>query len=150
MINQIKDIFKTAASFLQSGVAPPNSSKETARQLAEVNHLGSKKFFAAFSGFLILGIFFAVSVAIMFALLKTPEAVPYYVTMFTKTMEVFAAIMAVYIGGQSIVDLKYNSSSSASVSASIDHKIEKIDITKKIIAIEKEDDYTLEPYEDHR
>jgi hypothetical protein len=66
--------------------------------------------------------------------------------MFTKTMEVFATIMAVYIGGQSIVDLKYNSNSSVS----LEQKTEKIDITTKIIGTAKEEDYTIENYEDNR
>lgn len=146
MLKQIKDIYNNATSFLQSGVAPPNCSPDDAAKLEDVNHLGSKKFFVAFSGFLILGIFFAINIAIMFALLKTPEALSHYVIMFTKTMEVFATIMAVYIGGQSIVDLKYNSSSNVS----LEQKTEKIDITTKIIGIAKEEDYTIETHEDNR
>lgn len=143
MLTQLGDIIKTASSFLQTGVAPPNVSFETEQKLKDTTHLSSKKFFAAFSGFLILGTFFAVSIAIMFALRTTPDLIPYYVTMFTKTMEVFATIMAVYIGGQAVVDLRYNSSSNASVSASL----EKIDITNRVIANEKEDDYSLDFYE---
>jgi hypothetical protein len=64
--------------------------------------------------------------------------------MFTKTMEVFAAIMAVYIGGQAVVDLKYNSSSNTT----LESKHQKIDITTRVIANEKEDDYELHDHED--
>jgi hypothetical protein len=46
---------------------------------------------------------------------NSPTAVTAYTVLFTKTMEVFATIMAVYLGGQALVDLKYNSSSSASL-----------------------------------
>jgi hypothetical protein len=144
MLKNIKDIFNTAASFLQSGVAPPNSAPDQVKQLEDTNHLNSKKFFAAFSGFLILGVFFAVGVAVLLYLLKTPEAISQYVIMFTKTMEVFATIMAVYIGGQAVVDLKYNSSSNVS----LEEKKETINITKRVIGTEKEHDYTLDPDED--
>ena len=48
--------------------------------------------------------------------------------------------MAVYIGGQAVVDLKYNSTSNASLEA----KLEVIDITERKITNEKEGDYTLE------
>jgi hypothetical protein len=144
MLAVIQNIVKTGASFLQSGVAPPNASEETAQQLADTNHLTSKKFFAAFTGFIILGVFFAVGIAILFALADKPDVVSYYVTMFTKTMEVFAAIMAVYIGGQAVVDLKYNSSSNTT----LESKHQKIDITTRVIANEKEDDYELHDHED--
>jgi hypothetical protein len=63
-----------------------------------------------------------------------------YPVIFSKTVEVFAAIMAVYLGGQSIVDLKYNSTSNVSAEG----KVEIIDITERKIASEKEEDYTLE------
>lgn len=144
MLAVIQNIVKTGASFLQSGVAPPNASEETVQQLADTNHLTSKKFFAAFTGFIILGVFFAVGIAILFVLADKPDVVSYYVTMFTKTMEVFAAIMAVYIGGQAVVDLKYNSSSNTT----LESKHQKIDITTRVIANEKEDDYELHDHED--
>ena len=60
--------------------------------------------------------------------------------MFAKTVEVFATIMAVYVGGQAIVDLKYNSSSSSTT----EQKAQTIDITQRIIGNEKEHDYVLE------
>jgi hypothetical protein len=144
MLSTLKNIVSTASSFLQSGVAPPNVDKLNEDRLANTNHLESKKFFAAFTGFIILGVFFAISIAILFALADKPAVVSYYVTMFTKTMEVFAAIMAVYIGGQAVVDLKYNSSSSTT----IEDKHQKIDITTRVIGNEKEEDYELKDHED--
>lgn len=111
----ITNVLKTAASFLQQGVAPPNTPPEQVEQLASTNHLASKKFFLAVSGFVILGIFYAASIAILFLMENSPTAVTAYTILFTKTMEVFATIMAVYLGGQALVDLKYNSSSSASL-----------------------------------
>lgn len=140
MFKSISNITKTAASFLQTGTAPPGTPIDQKEEMEKTNHLTSKKFFLAFSGFIILAIFYASSIAVLFALNKYPGLISSYSVIFTKTIEVFAAIMAVYLGGQAIVDLKYNSSSNAS----IEGKIEQIDITKKIIGNEKEHDYTLE------
>ena len=52
-----------------------------------------------------------------------------YVTIFTKTIEILAIIIAAYLGVQAVVDLKYNSSSNQSFD--IVKSIEQID--KKII-----------------
>jgi hypothetical protein len=143
MLSKIKDIAQTAAAFLQQGVAPPNTPEDQKEKLSGVNHLSSKKFFLAFSGFVILGVFFVVSIAILYSMNQYPLLLPSYTLIFTKTIEVFATIMAVYIGGQAIVDLKYNSSSNVSSEAQQISSYQKIDITKTI-AIEKEEDYTLE------
>ena len=48
--------------------------------------------------------------------------------------------MAVYVGGQAVVDLKYNSSSNSTT----EQKTQTIDITQRIIGNEKEHDYVLE------
>ena len=132
-------LLKTAAAFLQTGIAPPGTPTNQRQKLEDTNHLASKKFFITFSGFIILGIFYSSSVAVLFLMEKNPEVLSAYSVMFSKTIEVFAAIMAVYVGGQAVVDLKYNSSSSASTSTNV----EIIDITKKQIGNEKEDDYEL-------
>jgi hypothetical protein len=144
MLNVISNISKTAASFLQTGTAPPGTPEDQREQLEKTNHLSSKKFFVALTGFLILGVFYASSVAVLFALNKYPALVASYSVIFTKTVEVFAAIMAVYLGGQAVVDLKYNSSSNAS----LEGKIEQVDITNRTIGNEKEDDYVLEDHSD--
>jgi hypothetical protein len=47
--------------------------------------------------------------------------------------------MAVYIGGQAVVDLKYNSTSNASVAATV----QVVDITQKQVGNDKEEDYEL-------
>jgi len=154
----ITDVLKTAASFLQQGVAPPNTPPEQVEELANTNHLASKKFFLAISGFVILGIFYAVSVAVLFLMADNSSAVSSYTTMFTKTMEVFATIMACYLGGQALVDLRYSSSSSASmqgttsdsassaVSDSNNTATYNANITEQLTVIHtnsKEDDYEL-------
>lgn len=132
-------MLKTAASFLQTGVAPPGTPPDQKQQLENTNHLSSKKFFMAFSGFLILGVFYASSIGVLFLMEKNPQLLSAYSVMFAKTIEVFAAIMAVYMGGQAVVDLKYNSSSNASASTNV----EIVDITKRQVGNEKEDDYEL-------
>jgi fructose-1-phosphate kinase PfkB-like protein len=139
MLSKLTDLVKTAASFLQNGVAPPNTPADQKQELENTNHLSSKKFFLAFSGFVILGVFYASSVAVLILMPKAPELVAAFTTVFSKTIEVFATVMAVYLGSQAIVDLKYNSSSSASVEASV----QVVDITNRTVGNEKEDDYEL-------
>lgn len=140
MFTSLINVAKNAAAFLQNGVTPPGVKPEENPELADTNHFSSKKFFAAFSGFLILAIFYISSVGILFLLENEPALLAVYPTIFSKTIEVFAAIMAVYLGGQAVVDLKYNSSSNASVEG----KIEISEITERKITNEKEGDYTLE------
>jgi hypothetical protein len=140
MFKSVLNIAKNAAAFLQHGVTPPGVCPEQNPDIANANHLGSKKFFAAFSGFIILSVFYASSIGMLFLLDHDPALLAVYPIIFTKTVEVFAAIMAVYIGGQAVVDLKYNSTSNAS----LDAKIEVVDITERKITNQKEGDYTLE------
>lgn len=139
MVTRLSNIAKTAASFLQTGVAPPNTPESQKKEMEDTNHLASKKFFIAFSGFLILGVFYSSSITVLFMMSKSPELIAAYSVMFSKTIEVFATIMAVYLGGQALVDLKYSSSSNAEVSSNA----QIIDVTTKQIGNEKEDDYVL-------
>jgi hypothetical protein len=139
MFRRLSDTFKTATAFLQNGVAPPNTPPAQQTEMENTNHMASKKFFITFSGFIILGVFYASSIAVLFALSKNPELTAAFSTMFAKTIEVFATIMAVYIGGQAVVDLKYNSTSNAAIAA----EVQIIDITKKEVGNEKEDDFEL-------
>ena len=140
MFKSFINIAKNAASYLQNGVTPPGVCPIENKDVADANHFSSKKFFAAFSGFIILAVFYVSSIGLLFLLDHDPALLAIYPTIFTKTVEVFAAIMAVYIGGQAVVDLKYNSTSNAS----LDAKVEVVDITERKITNVKEDDYTLE------
>jgi hypothetical protein len=139
MLSKLTDLFKTAASFLQTGVAPPNTPLEQLQNMENINHLSSKKFFLAFSGFIILGVFYASSVAVLIFIPKVPELIAAFTTIFSKIIEVLATVMAVYLGSQAIVDLKYNSTSNASIDASV----QVADITNRVVGNEKEDDYEL-------
>jgi hypothetical protein len=111
MIKNITDILKTAGSFLSSTKAPPGTSIENLESLRRENHFKSKKFFLAFSSFVGLLFFYILSVAILFFIPPKNELISGYVTIFTKTVEIVAIIVASYIGVQAAIDFKYGSSS---------------------------------------
>ena len=142
MIRSLINIAKTATAFLQNGAVPPNTPPELEKKMANTNHLSSKKFFIAFSGFVILSVFYVFNIIILFNMSGKADLLTVYPILFTKTIEVFAAIMAVYLGGQAIVDLKYNSNSNTSLETSVNY-------TEVIVANEKEEDYTLEEPEEN-
>lgn len=141
MWNVLGNIAKTATSFLQTGIAPPNTPDNLKLTLEQTNHLQSKKFFIVFSCFLILGFFYFTSVAILFMLPLVPEIISGYVTIFSKTIEVVSIVVAAYLGVQGIVDLKYNSSSSV-INESISRS-EKITIVQEYLSGPKEEDYKI-------
>lgn len=141
MWNVLGNIAKTATSFLQTGIAPPNTPENLKLTLEQTNHLQSKKFFIVFSCFLILGFFYFTSVAILFMLPLVPEIISGYVTIFSKTIEVVSIVVAAYLGVQGIVDLKYNSSSSV-INESISRS-EKITIVQEYLSGPKEEDYKI-------
>lgn len=142
MIKSIINIVKNAAAFLQNGEAPPNTPVELQKKMEDTNHLASKKFFIAFSGFVILSVFYIFNIIVLFNMSGKADLLTVYPILFTKTIEVFAAVMAVYLGGQSIIDLKYNSNSNTSLETSVNY-------TEVVVAIEKEEDYTLEELEEN-
>jgi hypothetical protein len=114
MWSSITNIAKNAASFLSSNRVPPGTPIELQDSLRSQNHFKSKKFFLAFSSFIGLLFFYVISVAVLFILPPKNELIAGYVTIFTKTVEIVAIIVASYIGVQAVVDLKYNSDSSTS------------------------------------
>lgn len=139
MWQNLVNITKTATAFLQNGKAPPGTPPEFRRAMEEQNHLSSKKFFIIFTSVLMLAFFYYTSVAILLAI-EMPEHVAAYVTLFTKTIEIFAIIIASYLGVQAAVDLRYNSSSNAGIQG----EVIKEEITENLTHNAKEDDYRLE------
>jgi hypothetical protein len=138
MWQSLIDVAKTAAAFLQNGKAPPNTPARLEKKMEDTNHLSSKKFFIIFTSILMLGVLYYSSVAILLTI-KMPEHVAAFVTLFTKTIEIFAIIIASYLGVQAAVDLRYNSSSNAGVLGEvIIEKREEI-LTRNT----KEDDYDI-------
>jgi hypothetical protein len=135
MIAGINNAIKSALAFLSSTKAPPNASIELRDAMKRENHFASKKFFIAVTSFVGLLFFYFSSVSVLFFLPPdNRELVAGYVTIFTKTIEVLAIIIAAYLGVQAAVDLKYSSSSNQSyeVSKSIEQIDEKV-ITEQTI-----------------
>jgi hypothetical protein len=138
MWQNIVNVVQSASAFLQNGKAPPNTPARLKKQMEDTNHLASKKFFIIFTSVLMLGALYYSSVAILLTI-QMPEHVAAFVTLFSKTIEIFAIIIASYLGVQAVVDLKYNSSSNADV-------IGEIVVEKKEVLLThntKEDDYDI-------
>ena len=106
MWGQLTNIFQSAASFLSSNKVPPGTPVELQGEIRKENHFKSKKFFLAFSSFVGLLVFYLLSVGILFLLPSKNELISGYVTIFTKTIEIVAIIVASYIGVQAAIDLK--------------------------------------------
>lgn len=110
---------KSAASFLSSNKVPPGTPVELQNCLRQENHFKSKKFFLAFSSFVGLLAFYLLSVGILFLLPPHNELIAGYVTIFTKTIEIVAIIVASYIGVQAAIDFKYGSTSNTQFDAAL-------------------------------
>jgi hypothetical protein len=78
------------------------------------------------------------SVAILLAI-QMPEHVTAFVTLFSKTIEIFAIIIASYLGVQAAVELKYNSASNAEVKGEVIVEQKEVILTHNT----KEDDYDI-------
>ena len=139
MFNSLLDIARSAAAFLQNGAAPPNTPERLEQKLEDTNHLSSKKFFIIFTSALMLGTLYYSSVAILL-MISMPEHIAAFVTLFSKTIEIFAIIIASYLGVQAVVDLKYNSSSNADVIGEIIVEKREEILTHNT----KEEDYIIE------
>lgn len=138
MFHNLVNIAKSATAFLQNGVAPPNTPARLEKKLEDTNHLASKKFFIIFTSVLMLAALYYSSVAILLAI-KMPEHVTAFVTLFSKTIEIFAIIIASYLGVQAAVDLKYSSASNAEVKGEIIVEKREEILTHNT----KEDDYDI-------
>jgi hypothetical protein len=138
MLQNLTNIAKSATAFLQNGVAPPNTPARLEKKLEDTNHLASKKFFIIFTSVLMLAALYYSSVAILLAI-KMPEHVTAFVTLFSKTIEIFAIIIASYLGVQAAVDLKYSSASNAEVKGEIIVEKREEILTHNT----KEDDYDI-------
>jgi len=140
MIQLIKNAAMTAVSFLSNNYVPPNTPAQDVDRLKSINHMESKKFFIVLTSVTILAFFYFISIGIMFLLPhEAPEFVSGFVTIFSKTIEILAIIIASYVGAQAAVDLKYGSNSSASLQG----MTETIDEVTVIQTNTKEDDYEL-------
>jgi hypothetical protein len=138
------NVARTAAAFLQEGTAPPNTPQQQERQLEDVNHLASKKFFIIFSSLIMLAFVFYSSVGLLFLIPKVPETVTAFVTIFTKAIEIFGVIISVYLGAQGLVDLRYNSSSNAGIQGEVIVEDKNVNVKEEILTNNaKEEDYNI-------
>ena len=130
----------TAVSFLSNNHVPPNTSDEDITRIKSINHMESKKFFIVLTSVAILAFFYFISIGIMFLLPHgAPEFVSGFVTIFSKTIEILAIIIASYVGAQAAVDLKYGSTSNASIEG-VTETLNELTVIQTNI---KEDDYEL-------
>jgi hypothetical protein len=142
MTDKFLTLFKSATSFLQNGVAPPNTPEAQRQALEEQNHFASKKFFIVFTAAILLAFFYFSSILILFVLPKDATVVTGYVTMFTKSIEILGVIIAFYTTGQAVVDLRYNSMSNAGVQGNAEVDIEQI--TENLTHNAKDEDYEID------
>ena len=111
MWNNITDIAKSAAAFLQSGKSPPNTPIQYREDLSRINFFSSKKFFIVFSAIGLLIAFYFLSVGILFLTAYTPSLTSSFVTIFVEIIKIFAIIISVYLGLQATIDFKYGTES---------------------------------------
>jgi succinate dehydrogenase hydrophobic anchor subunit len=153
MWQSIVNIGQTVSAFLTNGKAPPNTPPELEKQMEDTNHLASKKFFVIFSAIIMIVVMFLMAVGFLFLIPTDHDiVVTAYSTIFTKIIEIFGLVISVYIGAQGLVDLRYNSSSSASVEGqaqSENIKEEKdVNVNENIFTNNaKEDDYNISEVE---
>ena len=145
MWQHIVTIAQTASAFLTNGKAPPNTPAEYEKQMEQTNHLASKKFFIIMTSLLVIVSMFFIAVGILFFIPKDHDiVVTTYATIFTKIMEQIALVISVYLGAQGLVDLRYNSSSNASVSGEAQSVQETKNVKEEILSNNaKENDYHI-------
>ena len=141
MLQNLTNIAKGIASFLQYGKAPPNAPENLKQALENENHLASKKFFIIFTSVLMLAVLYYSTILLLYTF-KLPEHITAFVTIFSKTVEVFTIIIASYLGVQAVVDLKYNSSSNAETLGELE--VVKEEIHEILTNNTKEEDYKIE------
>ena len=153
MWQNIVNVVQSATAFLQNGKAPPNTPSRLEKKMEDTNHLASKKFFVIFSAIVMIVVMFLMAVGFLFLIPTDHDViVTAYSTIFTKIIEIFGLVISVYIGAQGLVDLRYNSSSSASIAgeAESETSIEEKDVNVNETILTnnaKEDDYVISEVE---
>jgi hypothetical protein len=141
MLTNIKNIFLNASSFLQSNVVPPKTPVYLEEELGTINFLKSKKFFIVFTSILIICFFYFTSIGILFLLPNMPEKITGFVTLFSKTIELFTLVVGFYLGVQTILDYKINSSTSTTYNT---NNTNNTTVIKEYLNSPKDDDFTLD------
>jgi hypothetical protein len=141
MWEKIIQIAQTASSMLHSGKVPPNTPLQHRDDLSKVNFLASKKFYVVFCSVILLAIFYAASIFVLFLTAATPTLTVPFVSIFTETIKILAVIIASYLGVQTILDYRIQSNSDVNLSG--DQTFIKEEQITYIISNSKEDDYEL-------
>lgn len=115
MWQKIIEIAKTASAMLHSGDVPPNTPPEYREDLSKVNFLASKKFYVVFCSVIILAVFYAASIFVLFLTATSPGLTVPFVSIFTETVKILAVIIASYLGVQTILDYRMQSSSNVNL-----------------------------------
>lgn len=153
MWQNLVNIGQTVSAFLTNGKAPPNTPAYLERRMEDTNHLASKKFFVIFSAIIMIIVMFLMAVGFLFIIPSEHDiVVTAYSTIFTKIIEIFGLVISVYIGAQGLVDLRYNSSSSASIEGDAQSETTKeekdVNVNETILTNNaKEDDYNISEVE---
>ena len=143
MWNKIIDIAKTASSMLHSGEVPPNTPDRYKEDLSKVNFLASKKFYVVFCSVIILSLFYAASIFVLFLTATAPNLTVPFVTIFTETVKILAIIIASYLGVQTVLDYRMQSNSSVDLKGEQKFIKEEVRV-EEYLSGPKEDDYKLE------
>lgn len=143
MWDKIIYIAKTASSMLHSGEVPPNTPDRYKEDLSKVNFLASKKFYVVFCSVIILSLFYAASIFVLFLTAASPSLTVPFVTIFTETIKILAIIIASYLGVQTVLDYRMQSNSSVDLKGEQKFIKEEVHI-EEYLSGPKEDDYKLE------
>lgn len=123
----ISDLVKAAAAMLHSGSVPPNTPARYKEDLSKVNFLASKKFYVVFWSVIILAIFYIASIGVLFLTASAPNLTIPFVSIFTETIKILAVIIASYLGVQTVLDYRMQSSSNVELQESNSFSQETID-----------------------
>ena len=132
--NTVSNTTKSIGAFLQNGKTPPNTPLAVERQMSNINHLASKKFFIVFTSIILLSFIYYSSIFLLLCIPKEYGShVTAYVTIFSEMMKIFGLIIASFLGVQTVADFSFNSSSGATTEGIIQNSTETQDFTQKVI-----------------
>jgi len=124
---RIVEIAKTASAMLHSGQVPPNTPSRFHNDLSKVNFLASKKFYVVFCSVVILAIFYAASIVVLFLTAAAPHLTVPFVSIFTETIKILAIIIGSYLGVQTVLDYKMQSNTNVNLESSVTYETETVD-----------------------
>ena len=134
MWKKLTDTVKTVSSMLNSGAIPPNTPIEYREDFKKINFLASKKFYVVFCSIVILSIFYASSIGVLFLTSIYPSLTIPFVSIFSETIKILAIIIGSYLGVQTVLDYKMQSSNNVTLideSISVEEKLTYIDSNAK-------------------